>query len=140
MNFWLLMALGYAFTVLIETSVLLVGLAPRHPLRRRLFVGVWLTLCTYPVVWLVLPELLAANASIENWIIYLIVAEIFAPLAECLLFWAAFDNEPGVTRGEVTRDMVAIIVANLASFVLGELVKAQPWFETIREQGFSFLN
>jgi len=42
-----LFPLGYLFSILIETPILLIGLSPRHPLRRRVFAGVWLTACTY---------------------------------------------------------------------------------------------
>ena len=50
--------------------------------------------------------------------VFLLVAEVFAPVAECLLFWSAFGNE---TRW---RDFGVIVVANLASFLLGELMWA----------------
>jgi hypothetical protein len=175
MNPWLFLPIGYVFTILIETPVLLVGLSKRHALSRRLFAGAWLTLCTYPIVVLVLPVLMQANESDGHWIAYLVVAETFAPVAECLLFWAAFDMggatlsgtpagrrephrvnqapphsqpgasdtpqergaglsppdpvvapadpEPAATRGELARDMAAIVVANLASFGLGEVIK-----------------
>jgi hypothetical protein len=42
----------------------------------RLFAGAWLTACTYPVVWLVLPPLF------EERSLYLLAAETFAPVAE----------------------------------------------------------
>jgi len=40
---WAFLPVGYLFSVLIETPVLLVGLSPRHPYGRRLFAGLWLT-------------------------------------------------------------------------------------------------
>ena len=82
---------------------------------RPLFAGIWLTACTYPVVWLVLPPLFEPLA--ENRWAYLWVAEIFAPAAECLLFRLAF----GKAR---LRDLAAIVVANLLSFGLGEVIYA----------------
>ncbi len=110
------MLVSYALTVVIETAVLLVGLSTRHALRVRLFAGVWLSACTYPVVWLVLPPLFEGR-----WV-FLLVAETFAPVAECILFWFAFirplPQEPRATA----RDLLAIIVANLGSFGLGELI------------------
>jgi len=110
-DYLLKMLTGYLFTVVVEGSVLLVGLSRTHPVKHRLFAGVWLTACTYPVVWLVLPPMFE-----ERWA-YLFVAETFAPAAECLLFWLAF--------GKVNaRDVAAIVVANLLSFGLGELVYA----------------
>jgi hypothetical protein len=48
--------------------------------------------------------------------VFISVAETFAPVAECLLFWLAFGKE---TRW---RDFGVIVVANLASFLLGTLV------------------
>jgi hypothetical protein len=48
--------------------------------------------------------------------LFLLVAETFAPLAECALFWLAFGKE--ATR----RDFVVIVIANLASFLAGEII------------------
>ena len=98
-----MMAVEYLLTVSVEGPVLLAGLSRRHPLKHRLFAGFWLTACTYPVVWLVLPPLFA-----ERWL-YLAVAETFPPVAECVLFRLAF--------GTVTlRDLAVIVLANLLSF------------------------
>ena len=108
---WSWLPFGYAFTVAIEAPVLLAGLAPRHGWRRKLLAGLWLTACTYPVVVLVLPLLIPARIP------YLVVAETFAPAAECLLFWLAYGE-----RASVRRDMAAIVVANLASFLIGAVV------------------
>jgi hypothetical protein len=110
-----MMAAGYVLTVAVETTVLVALLSRRHPLRHRLFAGVWLTACTYPVVWLVLPPLFD-----ERWL-YLVVAETFAPAAECLLFWLAFGRAEPRTRAATARDCAAIVVANLLSFGLGEV-------------------
>ena len=105
---WAFLPIGYALTVAIETPVLVAGLARRHPLTRKLLAGLWLTACTYPIVVLVLPLLIASRGP------YLAVAETFAPAAECLLFWAAFGE-----RATVWRDSATIVVANLASFLVG---------------------
>lgn len=116
-SFALLMLAGYTLTVAVETAVLLAGLSRRHPVRARLFAGVWLTACTYPVVWLVLPPLLLPNRAA-----YLAVAETFAPAAECALFWLAFVKPLPPDRRTTARDMAAIVLANLASFGVGELI------------------
>ena len=108
---WAFLPIGYAFTVAIETPVLVAGLSRRHPVTRRLLAGLWLTACTYPIVVLVLPLLIPSRVP------YLVVAETFAPAAECLLFWIAFGR-----RETMWRDFGAIVVANLASFLLGEVV------------------
>lgn len=109
---WRFLPIGYLFTISIETPILLIGLSRHHPIKRRLLSGIWLTACTYPIVVLVLP-LVLINQSRAT---FLSVAETFAPVAECLLFWAAFGRE---TRW---RDFGVIVVANLASFLIGELV------------------
>jgi hypothetical protein len=111
------MLVGYLFTISIETPVLLVGLSRRHPVRHRLFAGVWLTACTYPVVWLVLPPLFDPGSQRT---LYLVVAETFAPAAEGLLFWLAFGRAEPRSRGATVRDVAAVVLANLLSFGLGE--------------------
>jgi hypothetical protein len=121
---WRFLPLGYLFTILIETPVLLIGLSRRHSIRQRLFAGVWLTACTYPIVVLVMP-LMFANASRAT---YLAVAETFAPVAECALFWLAYGKSEEVGRRSMWQDFVAIIVANLASFIGGEILSAHGWF------------
>src|SRR5437660_8276474 len=112
---WRFLPLGYLFSILIETPVLLIGLSKRHPIKRRLFAGVWLTACTYPIVVLVMP-LWFANTSHT---IYLAVAETFAPVAECILFWLAYGVSEEIGKRSMWQDFAAIIVANLASFVGG---------------------
>ena len=121
---WRFFPLGYLLSILIETPVLLIGLSKRHPIRRRLFAGVWLTACTYPIVVLVMP-LVFANVSRA---IYLVVAETFAPVAECILFWLAYGESEQVGKASMWRDFGAIVVANLASFLGGEVLNAYGWF------------
>ena len=111
---WRFLLVGYVLTVALEAPVLAVGLAPRHSWSVRAIAALWLTACTYPIVVLVLP------LTVELWwgrTAYLTIAEIFAPLAECLLFWLAFDR-PAPPRDQ-RRDALAIIAANLTSFLLG---------------------
>ena len=86
-NPWVFLVVGYLVTVALEAPVLLAGLSRRHSVQTRLLAGAWLTACTYPVVVVVLPPLLR-----ETWgeIPYLLVAETFAPLAECALFTWVF--------------------------------------------------
>jgi hypothetical protein len=115
---WTFLPLGYALSILIETPVLLVGLSARHPLGRRLFAGVWLTACTYPIVILVMPLLIPSRGP------YLAVAETFAPVAECALFWAAFGTRAEWGTRSMVRDMAAVVLANLASFGAGEALYA----------------
>ena len=121
---WHFLPFGYLLTILIETPVLLIGLSRRHSTKRRLLAGLWLTACTYPIVVLVLPPLF------EDWAraFYLIVAETFAPVAECILFWLAYGKTEEVGKASMWRDFTAIVVANLASFGAGEVLNAYGWF------------
>lgn len=121
---WRFLPLGYLLTIAIETPILLAGLSSRHPKSRRALAGVWLTACTYPIVTLVLPLLLANHTRAT----FLLVAETFAPAMECLLFWLAFGVRAEFGRRSMWRDFAAIVVANLASFLVGELLNAQGWF------------
>lgn len=121
---WSFLPLGYLLTILIETPILIVGLSRRHPFKRKLLAGVWLTACTYPIVTLVLPLLFSPDSRT----IYLIVAETFAPVAECVLFWLAFGDKEYVGRPGLRRDFIAIILANIASFGVGEVMNAWRWF------------
>ncbi len=116
---WAFLPMGYLVTVCLETPVLLVGLSRIHPLRRRFLAGLWLTACTYPIVVLVLPFLVWEPFG-RAW--YLAVAETFAPLAECVLFYLAYLAPIQATRRDVARDMAAILLANLTSFLSYELV------------------
>jgi len=58
----------------------------------------------------------------------MVVAETFAPVAECLLFWLAFGKEEEVGKPSMRHDFIAIIVANLASFAVGEVMNVWGWF------------
>ncbi|MBK6587589.1 MAG: hypothetical protein IPG22_04650 [Acidobacteria bacterium] len=118
------MPFGYLVTILIETPVLLVGLSPKVAIVQRLRCGVWLTACTYPIVVLVLPAIFFDQSRA----LYLTVAEIFAPVAECFLFWLAFRGKDLLESKDWIRCMIAIIIANLASFGFGEIMNAYGWF------------
>ena len=111
-DLWYFFPIGYLFTIAIETPVLFFGLSAHHSKLRRIAAGFWLTACTYPIVVLVLPLLLVDHSRT----FFLAIAETFAPLAECALFWLAFGKEA------TWRDFVVIVIANLASFLLGEVV------------------
>jgi hypothetical protein len=121
---WRFLPLGYLLTILIETPVLFLGLSKRHSPGRKILAGIWLTACTYPIVTLVLP-LLFVNSSRAT---FLVIAETFAPVAECILFWLAFGKETEVGTRSMWRDFGVIIAANLASFAVGEALNAYHWF------------
>ncbi|MBV9924397.1 MAG: hypothetical protein JOZ96_05090 [Acidobacteria bacterium] len=124
-DLWRFFPLGYLVTVAFETPVLVLLLSKHHPPKRRLFAGLWLTACTYPVVVLVLPPLFEDYSRAA----YLAVAETFAPVAECALFYFTFKGEEG---GVTWRDMFAVVVANLLSFLAGEVLAAYGWFGLFR--------
>src|SRR5437764_14629116 len=116
-DLWLFLPIGYLFSVAVETPVLVFGLSPRHTLRRRLFAGLWLTACTYPVVALVLPPLFAGTPRAA----YLLAAETFAPAAECALFLLAFGERSELGRRAMLRYFALIVAATLASFIPGQV-------------------
>jgi len=120
---WRFFPLGYLLSILLETPILVAGLSRRHPIRRRLFAGIWLTACTYPIVVLVLPLALAGLSRAQ----YLVVAETFAPVAECTLFWLAYGETEEVGKASMWRDFAAIVAANLSSFLGGEILNAYGW-------------
>lgn len=124
---WWFLPFGYLVTVAIETPVLLYALSARHPTRRRLLSGLWLTACTYPVVVLVLPLVFGSSSRFA----YLVTAETFAPVAECALFWTAFGERDELGRASMWRDFAAITAANLLSFALGELLNVYGWFGVV---------
>ncbi|HYE20364.1 MAG TPA: hypothetical protein VEA69_18095 [Tepidisphaeraceae bacterium] len=113
-DLWSFLLPQYLLTVAIEAPILLLALSAAHPIPRRLLAGLWLTACTYPVVVLVLPLVFQDS---PRWA-YLAVAEAFAPLAECAIFSAAF--HPGAPTRHKLQDWIAITLANLASFLVGE--------------------
>lgn len=140
-DLWAFLVSGYIFTVAIEAPILFFGLSPRHSWQTRLIAGFWLTACTYPIVVLVL---YLSIIPLWGYAVYLAIAETFAPGAECLLFYFAFAREADLRASEggdaakpldapadekpvpialspydTWRDMAVIIVANLASFLLG---------------------
>ena len=123
-DLWLFLPVGYLLTIVIETPVLLLGLSRKLSLRQKLLCGIWLTACTYPIVVLVLPTIFL---GMPRWQ-YLGVAETFAPVAECLIFWLAFRTKGLLQTGDWIRSFVAIVLANLASFLAGEILNYFAWF------------
>ena len=121
---WLFLPIGYLITILIETPVLLFGLSPKLSFKQKFLCGIWLTACTYPIVVLVLPAILQDYSRT----LYLITAEIFAPAGECFFFWLAFRGKNILNKTDWIRCFIAIILANLASFGIGEIINYYEWF------------
>jgi hypothetical protein len=138
---WAWMPGHYLITIAIETPILLIGLSARHSWQVRLFCGVWLTACTYPIVVLVLPLLFGLTPEVfaqaretdSPRLAYLIVAETFAPAAECALFWLAFGKRELVGTRSMWQDLLVIVVANLASFGIGEWINELEYREKERQ-------
>lgn len=112
---------GYILTVLLETPVLIGGLSKRYTIKEKIFASIWLNACSYPLVSLVIPFFID---PFRERLLYLLVAETVAPASECCLFWFAFANGKACNRlaGSSSRDLVAVVLANLFSFGVGELL------------------
>ena len=123
-DLWYFLPFGYLLTILIETPILLLGLSSKLSFKQKLLCGIWLTACTYPIVVLVLPTLLFEYSRSQ----YLAVAEIFAPVAEFLIFWLAFRSKHLLETNDWMRSFAAIVFANLASFGIGEILNYYSWF------------
>lgn len=123
-SLWLFFPIGYLTTVLIETPFLVFGLSPKLSIKQKLLCGIWLTACTYPVVVLVLP---AAMQDFSRTA-YLIVAESFAHFGECVIFWLAFRGRGDFEMKDWLRSFAAILLANFASFMIGEVLNYHSWF------------
>src|SRR6185436_19251310 len=104
--------------------ILVLGLPRKLTLHQKLLCGVWLTACTYPIVVLVLPTIFF---GMPRWQ-YLAVAETFARVAECLIFWVAFRSKGLLDVRGWVRSFVTIVIANLASFGAGEILNYWAWF------------
>ena len=121
---WTFLPIGYLLTISVETPVLVVGLSSKVTLKQKILCGIWLSACTYPIVVLVMPMLFA---DWQRWQ-YLTVAETFAPVAECTLFWLAFRGHELLNGRDWVECFIAIVVANLASFGVGEIFNYYGWF------------
>lgn len=110
------MIAAWFWTVVIEGVVLWFMLPPKRSPRLRIGAAVWLSSCTIPVVHLSFP-VLAEHGWSNTW--WIAAAEVFAPLAECLLFAAILrvGRMPPITW----RDVWVIVLANLLSFGIGEV-------------------
>ena len=118
---------GYGLGIAVEAPILLVFLSRRHTWKQRLFAGVWLTACSYPIVYMAMPAIPLISQSRG---LYGVVAETFAAASECAIFWWAFDRRVSGRR-EIARNCLVIIAANVASFLAGEAVVAlYPHFFT----------
>lgn len=123
-DLWYFLPFGYLLTIAIETPILVFGLSSKLSFKQKLLCGIWLTACTYPIVVLVLPTVMN---GFSRWQ-YLAVAETFAPFGECLIFWLAFRTKDLLDSADWISCLVAIVIANLASFGVGEVLNSYQWF------------
>lgn len=121
---WYFLPFGYLATILIETPVLLFGLSPKVSFKQKLLCGIWLTACTYPIVVLVLPAIFLDYSRC----LYLFIAESFAHFGECVIFRLAFRGREDFETSDWIRSFVAILLANFASFSIGEVLNSYNWF------------
>lgn len=124
---WLLVICGYLLTVSIEIPILLTGMARKHGVKETIINGLFLTAFTYPVVVMVLPAAFSVMEINNRWL-YLAVAESFAPIAE-VLFFRFLIGKP--LTSSIDRDAIIVVIANLASFLLGEAGLSRWLTETI---------
>jgi len=110
---WWFLLFGYVATVAIELPILLLGLSKQTKVADRIKLGFILSAITYPIVVLVLPVLVAVPFG---QLAYLGVAETFAPVAEIAAF-RVFMKRPLLSG--LDREALVILVANLASFLIG---------------------
>ena len=109
-------AIALLLTLTIEIPIVAVGLARwyRVPAALGVPVAAAASLLTHPVVWFVLPGLLTPSIGGPG---YLLVAEGFAWLVEGAIFWL-------VTRRDPVGLLLLSLLANLASFMAGGLLRA----------------
>lgn len=115
MSAWLL---AFAFTQVIEAPIYTRALLERLPNREPVFerwpsalaVALGASALTHPIVWFVIPKLVPGA-----WLTMVIVAELFAIIAEALwlrafglrasLAWAAFANAASLSLGLLLRQI-----------------------------------
>ena len=122
----LFLLFGYLATVAIELPVLYFALHANHSRSERLQAGFLLTAFTYPIVVLVMP---ATILPAFGRVVYLVVAETFAPIAEVLFFRFATNQR---CWAKPDRDAWTIVVANLLSFAVGATFLSDWLLATIR--------
>lgn len=112
---------GYILTISLETPVLFLGLRSRYSVKERLFAGAFLTACSYPFVAVFFPMIWNPY---QNYNTYILVSEVFAPVSECAVFAWLFQRQKKLQKRDRIFDYVVITVANLVSYVTGEVLKS----------------
>lgn len=113
------LVVGYVITVALEAPVLWWGLSRHHGRSTKLLAIFGLTAATYPGVVLALPPLLVRRFGYAG---YVTVAEVFAAVAEALIFHLVIATDHKHSRRYQVRDAVVVVVANVVSFSIGSVV------------------
>lgn len=115
MSEWLIPWLSaFGVTQAVEIPIYLRALREREPIIERLPVAIAVAFgasaLTHPIVWFVMPRLIAGD-----WLTMVLVAELFAIAAEAAwlrafglpraLAWAAFANAASVLVGLISRQL-----------------------------------
>ena len=116
---WFYLVVGYVLTVIVELPILVVGLGTEHSLRRKIAAGFWLTACTYPVVVLVYRPCSGPLPGVRDGSTF--------PSPSHSRRSANAVCSGGIDRLS-QRDVVAIVVANLSSFAMGEILGGWGWW------------
>lgn len=123
--------IGYLATVVLEAIILIPFLSSRHSLKIKLVSCALLTAFTYPFVVFFFPKLILDTFG---ELFYVLIAETFAPFAECVLFCIIIKKSyKKLCCLSTIRDFAAIIFANIFSFLIGEFFwfQLKEYFENI---------
>lgn len=104
------------FTVIVETAVIFFLLRyvfedKKTPTSRIIFAGIFASFATIPYVWFVFPVLINWSATVG-----LISSETFAFVVEAIFYRI-------VLNISLSRAITISFIANLASFLLGRLLR-----------------
>ncbi|MBZ0188331.1 MAG: hypothetical protein K8F91_18925, partial [Candidatus Obscuribacterales bacterium] len=55
---------------------------------------------------------------------YILIAESFAPIFECFLFWLVYYKFKGADKSGLLRDMSTIVIANFFSYGMGLVLES----------------
>lgn len=110
-NFIMTFPGAYMLTVLLETPIYWFFLVGYTKTEKAIALSLLINTLTLPVVWFVLPPFL-----FSNYVLYFVVAELFAWLSEALMVKLAFSELPW------SRAVLAALAANAVSAGAGLLI------------------
>jgi hypothetical protein len=105
---------AFVLTVLVEGVVVVAGFRDAGVrLPRLILILLFANLATHQAVWFVYTQLFLVGT-----VAYVVASEVWAAAAEAVFYWAVL---PGVS---VRRVIAVSVVANAASFLVGQAVRA----------------